>query len=238
MIKQKKQKRKKSNWKKYFFEFLSIFIAVISAFALNNWNENRRDNDAALKILTEISNGLEKDLEDINGNIGGHKVGLEACAFWRKVILDQEINQDSLGIRYLRLTRDFFSAQNNSGYETLKSRGLELVRNDSLRFDIISLYEYDYKSLKTMEEDYFEMQFQENYFKDINKYFAPNFEFDEHGEISKINMPLKINAEGKKILLAYLWKIQLNRHFILRYYKDMERKIIDLNQRIEQEINR
>lgn len=49
---------KKANWEKIGFEFLSIFIAVTSAFALNNWNENRRDDNAANKILAEISNGL------------------------------------------------------------------------------------------------------------------------------------------------------------------------------------
>ena len=52
------------NWKKYTFEFLSIFIAVSSAFALNNWNDNRRDRNAERKILEEIYNGLEKDLDD------------------------------------------------------------------------------------------------------------------------------------------------------------------------------
>jgi len=238
MIKQKKQKRKKRNWKKYILEFLSIFIAVISAFALNNWNENRRDNHTALKILTEISNGLEKDLEDIKINMGGHESGIKSCKYWRKIISNQEVDQDSLQLYYFDLTRDFFSVQNNSGYETLKSRGLELIRNDSLRFDIISLYEYDYESLKTMEENYFEMQFQENYFENINRYLAPNFEFKEDGYISKIHTPLKLDPNEKNIFLSYLWKIQVNRRFILRYYADMERKIIDLNQRIEQEINR
>jgi len=37
----------KTNWRKLSFDFLSMFIAVIAAFALNNWNENRRDNEAA-----------------------------------------------------------------------------------------------------------------------------------------------------------------------------------------------
>ncbi|MCC7526191.1 MAG: hypothetical protein IT250_15280 [Chitinophagaceae bacterium] len=31
------------NWGKYAFEFLSIFIAVVSAFALENWGQERRD---------------------------------------------------------------------------------------------------------------------------------------------------------------------------------------------------
>lgn len=224
------------NWGKYAMEFISIFIAVVSAFALNNWNENRRDHKAATKILTEISNGLQKDLEDIRINIFGHKQGVKACDYWRRVLNNQNIDQDSLGRYYLGVTRDFFSAQNNSGYETLKSKGLELIKNDSLRFDIISLYEYDYGALKTMEENYFEMQFQENYFRDFNDLIAPNLVFDEKGDISSINLPLKINTAEKRKLLAYLWKIQINRKFILLYYADMEKKIQSISQGIEKVI--
>lgn len=229
--------KQKWNWKKLGMEFLSIFVAVTSAFTLNNWNENRRDRQATTKILIEISNGLQKDLEDIKLNIGGHHEGIKSCVFWRKVLLDQEVLVDSIPRYYLSLTRDFFSAQNNSGYETLKSRGLELLKNDQLRFDIISLYEYDYKSLKTMEENYFEMQFQENYFKDFNKYFAPNFEFDTKGNIISFNKPLKIAPADRKILLTYLWKIQKNREFILKYYASMENKVKDIDRRIKEEIN-
>ena len=56
---------KNRSWKSYLLEFFSIFIAVISAFALNSWNENRRDYNAETKILSEISNGLQKDIKDI-----------------------------------------------------------------------------------------------------------------------------------------------------------------------------
>ena len=49
---------------------------------------------------------------------------------------------------------DYISIQNISGYETLKSNGLELIRDDSLRFEIITLYEYDYSILKKFEEEY------------------------------------------------------------------------------------
>jgi hypothetical protein len=227
---------RKKNWKKYAFEFLSIFIAVISAFALNNWNENRRDNDSAMKILTEISNGLNKDLEDIRGNIGGHEKGIQACNYWRNVVLNKEIKVDSLQQHYLTLTRDFFSAQNVSGYETLKSKGLELIRNDSLRYGIISLYEYDYGALKTLEEEYYEMQFQENYYREINKIISPYFEFDETGSVFKLNTPLRLPPKEKNIILTYLWKIHVNRVFILRFYADMERKISDLNELIAIEL--
>ncbi|HQW11704.1 MAG TPA: hypothetical protein PLP06_06125 [Saprospiraceae bacterium] len=225
------------NLKKYAIEFLSIFIAVVSAFALNNWNDNRRDNNAETKILTEILNGLEKDLVDVKVNEAGHNQGLAACKYWRDIITDQPVNVDSLRQFYLNLTRDFVSIQNTSGYETLKSKGLELIKNDSLRSMIISLYEYDYKTLMKLEEEYNELQFQENYFYEINKLIAPYFIFNSMGNISGIEQPLKINKSERNILLSYLWKIQLNRRFILLSYSEVEGKINKISTAIKKELD-
>ncbi len=213
------------NWKQYGFEFLSIFIAVVSAFALNNWNENRRNGNAENKILTEIANGLEKDLDDIKLNVSGHESGVSACNYFRNSFAGKNIMVDSLMFHYFNLTRDFISIQNVAGYETLKSKGLELIKNDSLRLAIISLYEYDYNTLKKLEEEYSEMQFQKNYFKEINEELAPNFKVDDVGNIMGVDSPLKIQENKKNKLLLYLWKIEINRVFILKYYFEIEKKI-------------
>lgn len=228
---------KRKNWKKYSFEFLSMFIAVISAFALNNWNDNRRDNNIEQKILIEIKNGLEKDFEDLETNIKGHKQGIKACQFWRNIINDKEVTIDSLQLKFIRLTRDFTSLQNNSGYETLKSKGLELIKNDSLRSELISLYEYDYQTLRKLEEEYDEMQYQKNYFKDINGRLAPHFVFDQKGNLINIETPLNLDKKNKNILMSYLMKMELNRNMILRLYKNTKEKIKQLEFEIEKDIN-
>lgn len=229
---------KKRKWRKYAFEFLSIFIAVISAFALNNWNDNRKDNRAEHKILTEILNGLDKDKKDVEINLMGHELGISACKFWRNVINNKSQNLDTLGQYYLALTRDFTSIQNTSGYETLKSRGFELIDNDSLRANIISLYEYDYQSLRKLEEEYYELQFQENYFSTINKAIAPNFKFDYRGNINEIMLPLKLTESERKILMSYLWKIEFNRKFVLHFYEEVKEKINELQNEIKTELKR
>lgn len=82
---QVKPKKRPKNWKKYAFEFLSIFVAVSSAFALNNWNDHRKDSKAENKILTEIMNGLVKDQLDANINLMGRKQGVVSCKFWRAI---------------------------------------------------------------------------------------------------------------------------------------------------------
>ena len=226
------------NWSKFLIEFISVFIAVVFAFGLNNWNDNRRDRNAEKKILKEIANGLTKDLDDIKLNVFGHKEGIDACKYWRKVITNNEFSQDSIQIYYLGLTRDFVSIQNKAGYETLKSKGLELIRNDSLRLEIISLYEYDYSTLQKLEESYEEMQFHNNYYKELNRLVSPHFEFDQLGNIQKINTPIRIDENEKNIFLTYLWKIQVNRNFILYYYSEIEKQTQKLILNIDQELKK
>lgn len=226
----------RQNWKKYMFEFLSIFIAVISAFTLENWNSNRRYSHATEKILLEIKNGLDKDIEDLHINIKGHKYGIKVCQFWRDIIHNKIEKPDSLQRKYILLTRDFTSLQNTSGYETLKSRGLELVKNDKLRSDLISLYEYDYYTLRKLEESYEEMQFQRSYFKEINNFLAPYFIYDAKGAIIDIERPINLKKEDKNLLLSYLIKIEFNRKYVLHFYNQLEEKVKKLKARIAKEL--
>jgi len=228
--------RKNSNWTKFLLEFVSVFIAVVFAFALNNWNDNRKDNNAEKKILSEISNGLKKDLNDIKLNIGGHKKGVLACEYWRKIVNSNDFSQDSIQVYYLSLTRDFVTIQNKAGYETLKSKGLELIKNDLLRLEIISLYEYDFATLQKLEETYGEMQFHTNYYKELNSIISPHFNFDPLGNIEKLNVPLNLDKAGKNTFLTYLWKIEVNRNFILYYYSEIEEKTQKLIINIEREL--
>ena len=186
--------------------------------------------------MTEIRNGLEKDIHDVKVNTQGHLDGLAASKYWRQVIDNQEVSFDSIQQHFLNLTRDFISIQNVSGYEALKSKGLEIIRDDSLRYKIIALYEYDYTTLKKLEEDYQELQFQRSYFQQINQLLAKNFEYAKDGQIVAVNLPLQLTEEEKKLLLSYLWKIDVNRAFILRFYDGVEDKIDALMQEIEKEI--
>jgi len=233
------KKIKLKGWKKYGIEFFSIFIAVISAFALNNWNDLRKDSVSEEKILTEISNGLEKDLDDVRGNKLGHEFGIKSVDFFKDLLVQKDTISTNIFLKnYFSLTRDFFSVQNTSGYESLKSKGLEIIKNDSLRSKIISMYEIDYVILRKFEEEYNETQFQENYFQEINHILAPNFEFDESKSFKRINLPLKISEKNEKIFLADLWKIKQNRIKVLNYYNLVEGKIIDLNEEIKTELKR
>jgi len=224
--------------KRYTFEFLSIFIAVISAFALNNWNDHRKDREAESKILSEINNGLSKDMEDARINMYGHRIGIYANRYFQRLINGQPVSTDSLATYYFNLCRDYVSIQNTSGYETLKSKGLEIIKRDSLRADIIALYEYDYNVLRKLEEEHYEMQFHQSSFKEINQFLAPHLQFDSLNKISGIVLPLELDESDQALLQSHFWRITSNRKFILEVYRGVEVKIEKLRGAITQELKR
>ncbi len=230
-------KAKSERFNKFFFEFLSIFIGVFAAFALDNWNDNRKDHITEISILQEINNGLKQDLADIEINIKGHEQGIQAVNHFRAIVFNKQINNDTLWFHYFNLFRDFVSVQNNSGYETLKSKGLEIIENDSLRPKIISLYEGDYNTIRKLEEEYDELQFQENYYKDFNTKLAPYYILDSLGNLKNIQYPVNLSETEKNLLLTDLRKMQRNREFIIQYYHTVEEKVKILQSEINKELN-
>lgn len=230
-------KFRSTNWRKYLLEFLSIFIAVIAAFSLNNWNDNRRDRIAESKILSEIKNGLELDLNDIQGNMEGHQLGIRACEVFRDFVSEKPIAQDSLLFHYIVLVRDFTSIMNLTGYESLKSKGLEIIQNDSLRFSIITLYDYNYQILYKLEETVPEMQAFQSFYKDIKTVINPLLRFNQQGRLIGLDQPQKLIPKDRNILFEALLRIENNRRFKLYRYNQTLEEIKKLIKSIDSELS-
>jgi hypothetical protein len=226
---------KKINWRKFIFEFLSIFIAVISAFGLTNWSNNRNNKNSELKILTEIKNGIGMDKQDFKVNITGHNLSLRANYNFRELLKGESIPQDSVGIFYTSLFRDYTAVINGSGYESLKEAGLKTISNDSLRFQIISLYDYYYGIIQLLDEIN-EMQSFENYFAPVNSLLHPYMEFND-GDLVRINSPKDLSSTEKKEILSYLWRLEKNRNYKLDKYKSIIKVMDSVKNNIEIEIN-
>ncbi len=221
---------------RYFFDFLAVFIAVISAFALNNWNDNRKNALAEEKILLEIKNGLTKDLYDIELNRKSHIEGMNYCTYFKKMIDGKKVNIDSFSLKYIRLVSDNFSIINTSGYESLKSKGLETVENDSLRSKIIELYEFDYNEMEKYEEGSLQTQLYHNFDKPIHTIFSSYLIYDDTPQLRSIHLPLVLSEKEKSDMNAYLADIRFIRYIKLLRYDILKDKVNKLIKDIENEL--
>ncbi len=229
-------KFKKIKLGKYFFDFVAVFFAVISAFALNNWNDNRRDAEAEEKILLEIKNGLIADLKDIADNKKAHNYGVRSCNFFSRVFNGEEVPQDSIQFNYMYLTVGNSSVMNTSGYESLKSKGLEIIKNDSVRVKIIELYEVTYEKIGKLEEENPTLQIFNNFYLPINRVLSPYMNFVMENKQIEFSENVTLNHAEKKLMESYLWRMQLVRKSMLGHYARAEEKIRALLTSLDSEL--
>lgn len=222
------------NWKKYLYEFLVIFISVSLAFALAKWNEHKKTQRVAEKTLLEIKNGLKYDINDFHLNMAGHQRGIQAVSYFRKYLRGEPVRSDSIDSKLMRLLASYISIQNNSSYESLKAQGLDIIENDSLRLDIISLYDMSYEILIKLEENDTESQFHQNYYNSFVDILGEYFIFSEEGKLVDIKPPNSISNRNRNILYSHLNYIEKIKKNLIRNYKSVEKDAEKLMKSIEE----
>ncbi len=131
-------------------EIALIVIGVLLAIWFTNLNDARKDKDLEIKTLRALSAGLRQDSSDIEGNIRALK---EISGRRKKAmqIFEGKMPLDSLdGGSFISSYVVFLN--NIAPYENLKSVGLDKITNDSLRTQIITLFELDYRNFIRMEQ--------------------------------------------------------------------------------------
>ncbi len=223
------------NWKRYTIEFISVFVAVFLAFALYSWYDSRSSSLSEKKILTEIKNGITLDKRDFQQNIEGHRLSIRAIHYFRNVIRGYNVNQDSLGLYYILLFRDYTPITNQSGYQSLNANGLKTIKSDSLRHSVITLYEYWYEIIGKLEDDIPEMNSFSNYYHPFTHHIHPFLKFNQQGLLYGIE-EMTLAENERKELFNYLWKIQVNRLYKISRYELVINEIEKLQQLIEQDL--
>lgn len=142
----------KGNWLKYILEFFVIIISIISAFMLDNWHTERQEYRKETLTLIDISDALSFDLVDLRFNLSGHADGIKSAEIVGAFLDDSLAYHDSLDIHFSNIVQEYMFLNENSAYESYKSNGTELIKNLDLRKALAKLYEFDYRSLQTLEE--------------------------------------------------------------------------------------
>jgi hypothetical protein len=213
-------------------EIILVVIGILIALQINNWNNSIQQGKLERKYLTELKTNLTFDLKDIQFNIDFNESKLTSNEITLRY-LNKEINYaDSLQFHFGNLIFTTRTLPNNSTYENLKSRGLEIISNDSLRQQITKLYSYVYHNIIDFEK------------QDDNSFqygiFMP--------EVSKAIEITKVWENGNVIDEQHIFdNIQLKnalvtniklRETMLSWYKNLKREVEKTIHQIEQELKK
>jgi len=127
-------------------EIVLVVIGILIALQINNWNEVRKDRAYEVKMLSQIKKALEQDYNFFTEHLLGrrNKTELNAVNFFKKTIISESVNLDSLDFHFHRLIHGLQITYNRGPYDALKASGLDRISNDSLRNRLIYVYDFIY----------------------------------------------------------------------------------------------
>lgn len=140
-------KHLKTEWFRYGFETIAVVVGILVAFALDNWNEERKLHKEELELLVDIQANLEATIENLILDTIGHTEDIFLYQRIEAYVINDlpySIELDSAFGR-LRLWRSPYTT--SAAYKTLQSKGLEIIQNEALKNDIVQMYEVTYLEL-------------------------------------------------------------------------------------------
>lgn len=208
-------------------EFLLIFLGITMAIWFNNWNADRKASIQEEKSLREVLEALRLDLEDVQENIAGFRSRQQVydrfiAALEEEGPIPEEVQ------KYLGVLHGWTIFISNSGaYETLKSRGMETIQNDSVRQAISYYYQIINAQIKTTEEVY-----KDHFFGLLKPKLFQEFELQKLRMVIRDLDELRNDFEFNQILsyAAFYEKM------MLQLYEGTETEITSLIARIEEEL--
>lgn len=140
-------------------EFLLVFLGILIALQVENWNQSRQERKLEQVLLTEMLTNLKQDLVDIDYNLLVKRNCIQSNQVVMRYLREDLPWHDSLVVHFGGLIQGTVFVNNTSTFESLKSIGIDLVRNDELRQLITFVYSARYKHVDAKEAESLQANF-------------------------------------------------------------------------------
>ena len=123
-------------------EILLVVIGILIALQVDTWNRERELRVDELEILKNFRQSLAKDSSYLVGSKYTYDKARNSMEYLIWYMDNDMPYTDSLKYHFANITLDWGLQYDLSTYETLKSKDLNLITNESLRSKIIRYYIY------------------------------------------------------------------------------------------------
>lgn len=135
-------------------EIILVVLGILIALSIDNWNDQQKQNRYERKMLNEIHASLEGDYERCQVALSQlnnlYNTNDSIIRFINRVPVDLK----TVG-EYINNTSGYMQIEfHTSAYESLKSKGLDILSDDSLRIDLSNLYDFEYPRLQAELSNY------------------------------------------------------------------------------------
>ena len=172
-----------NKFSKYLFyaagEVILVVIGILIALQINNWNEQRKVDGEILKTLTEIRSNLISDSLGISETriLKAEDINIQYRVI--KELESRNIPYDSIEYHLGRVMLARRIVLVDNGYQLMKKFGLELLKNQELRNELINYYTNSTKKINDDTADD-EFEFRTVFLPYIRHHFL-DFDWSKRG---------------------------------------------------------
>ncbi len=130
-----------------FGEIVLVVIGILIALQINNANENRKSINKSHQIIREIKRNAKSNIQHLETQIEEEENVIIAIDIIMDNITNTKIYNESLDQYFLSCFYWPTTSWKLSGYETLKSYGIDIIDSDSLKEAIVNLHEINFNTL-------------------------------------------------------------------------------------------
>jgi len=126
-------------------EIILVVIGILIALQINNWNENKKRTVLEIKHLKELKSDIIKTLKDARKDANLYEADIQSIRYIQDFFFQKTTYHDSLAYHFYRSAEHYQLYSKTSAFESIKSIGLEIISNDSLRLGITDFYQIQIK---------------------------------------------------------------------------------------------
>jgi hypothetical protein len=134
-------------------EIVLVVLGILIALSINNHNEVSKLKQKELILLTEMKQNLKQDLNRLDNIIRRDKERIRSNEIVKVSLETKSAFNDSLKYHFGNTFGNWELTENTAAWENLKSIGLDLISNDSLRSSLSHLYSTKYSYLENTERN-------------------------------------------------------------------------------------
>jgi len=135
-------KHLRSDWFRYGFETLAVIVGILIAFALDNWNDERRNEKIEVQYLRRLSIDLKSDTAYFNYRIRKAEKMIIDTRLYVEESYEEQKNVEEFRqlMELIAWDSEQMTVQNTTYIELTNSGFLHLFKNQELKTALIELY--------------------------------------------------------------------------------------------------
>jgi hypothetical protein len=131
-------------------EIVLVVIGILIALQINNWNEDRKERIVEKDVLNDILTSLEQNNNVIHESLAMLDDFDRSSDIVLEALSQKKPYSDTLAKHFLSATRTagLLFPLSSAGYESLKNEGFNIILSDSLKDQIMDLFEVSIKTVQ------------------------------------------------------------------------------------------